>query len=43
LTNLAYAQPKFGTPRAANAPWPDKKAGAQAQSMMGMDHCYPAI
>jgi len=37
-THLAYAQPKFGTPCAANAPRPDKQTGAQAKSMMGMDN-----
>ncbi len=36
-THLAYAQPKFGTPCAANAPRPKKDAAAPAQSMMGMD------
>lgn len=36
-THLAYAQPKFGTPCAANAPRPADSAGAPAASMMGMD------
>jgi phytanoyl-CoA hydroxylase len=34
-THLAYAQPKFGTPCAANSPRPNKNA-ASAKSMMGM-------
>lgn len=36
-THLAYAQPKFGTPCAANAPRPAVDANAPASSMMGMD------
>jgi phytanoyl-CoA hydroxylase len=35
-THLPYAQPKFGTPCAANAPRPAAAAGAP-KSMMGMD------
>jgi phytanoyl-CoA hydroxylase len=35
-THLAYAQPKFGTPCAANLRRP-KKNDAPAKSMMGMD------
>jgi hypothetical protein len=34
-THLAYAQPKFGTPCAANSPRPKKNA-VPARSMMGM-------
>lgn len=37
-THLAYAQPKFGTPCAANMPRPPKGAAVPpARSMMGMD------
>jgi phytanoyl-CoA hydroxylase len=35
-SHLPYAQPKFGTPCAANAPRPPKKAGGPPTSMMGM-------
>ena len=35
-THLPYAQPKFGTPCAANAPRPEPD-GARPKSMMGMD------
>lgn len=37
-SHLAYAQPKFGTPCAANAPRAEKDSGrSQPQSMMGME------
>lgn len=36
-THLLYAQPRFGTPCAANAPRPAAEAAAPASSMMGMD------
>ena len=36
-THLAYAQPKFGTPCAANAPQA-KNGAAEPASMMGMDN-----
>jgi phytanoyl-CoA hydroxylase len=36
-THLPYAQPKFGTPCAANAPRPAVDPSAPASSMMGMD------
>jgi hypothetical protein len=35
-SHLPYAQPKFGTPCAANAPRPEKTSGP-ATSMMGME------
>ena len=37
-THLAYAQPKFGTPCAANAPRAAQPSGAPAKSMMGMSN-----
>ena len=37
-TQLAYAQPKFGTACAANAPRAESQSGAPAKSMMGMEN-----